>query len=169
MRQSARDRLFVLRDELRNRYIEIQDSSDKATLRAFKEVDNGINRSLNRLHLLTFSNVIFTAINAERNHVEHQQSLEKFHGLLMSAQDEKPKEIVVKVEKVLKEVLGANSLLFLIYLIPFILIFKLIGAVYNRLKSKMKSARSYMVEVCMIEKTLSRSESMFRGSDNLAA
>ncbi|EGR4465768.1 hypothetical protein DDN65_11545, partial [Vibrio cholerae] len=57
-RQKARDELFILRDELRARLVEIQGHADKSTLRAFKEVDDGINRSLNRLHLMTFTNFL---------------------------------------------------------------------------------------------------------------
>ncbi|OCH17849.1 hypothetical protein [Aliivibrio logei] len=133
-RQSSRDELFVLRDKLRARLIEVQDVSDKKTLRAFKEIDTGINRSLNRLHMLTFSNFVRITVLMEQPSKEHEDSRKKFHSLLENANDEMPLEIFQDVGRVLQNALAMNSLMFILYLSPFLLVIKFIASIYERIK-----------------------------------
>lgn len=152
-RQSARDELFVLRDRLRDRLIEVQDGADKKTLRAFKEVDDGINRSLNRLHLLTFTNFIRASISSDESK-KHDASFKKFHSLLENSQDETPKEIYIEVGKVLHNVLSVNSLMFLMYLLPIVIIMQLIGSLYQRVKQ----TTDYMADATLVVRSRHRVE-----------
>jgi len=145
-RQSARDELFILRDKLRDRLIEVQGSADKKTLRAFKEVDDGINRSLNRLHLLTFTNFVKASIKFDEESKKHDVSFKKFHTLLDSSQDETPKEIYTEVGKVLHNVLSVNSVMFMIYLLPVVLVMKAIGSLYQRVKK----TSDYMADATLV-------------------
>ncbi|OCH57561.1 hypothetical protein A6D98_19365 [Aliivibrio fischeri] len=135
IRQSARDELFVLRDKLRARLIEVQGVSDKKTLRAFKEVDTGINRSLNRLHMLTFSNFVRITIHMEQPSKKNEESRKKFHSLLENADDEMPLEIFQEVGRVLQNTLVMNSLMFVVYLSPIVLVIKFIASIYERIKN----------------------------------
>ncbi|EMG7549823.1 TPA: hypothetical protein ACPJ0L_003667 [Vibrio alginolyticus] len=160
-RQSARDKLFILRDTLRDKLIEVQDVADKKTLRAFKEVDDGINRSLNRLHLLTFTNFIRASMNSDGLR-RHDASFKKFHALLESSQDETPKEIYIEVGKVLHTVLSVNSLMFIVYLLPFVIIMQLIGSLYQRVKQ----TTDYMADATLVVRARHKLES---SSDRLYA
>ena len=119
MRQSSRYELCNLRDELRARLIDVQDSSNINTITAFKEVDDGISRSLNCLEELTFTNLVRVYIAAKQNEQKVETYRSDFINVLESSEDEKPKEIYNKVSKVLFKVLRANSLMFTIYLLPF--------------------------------------------------
>ncbi|WP_021023505.1 hypothetical protein [Salinivibrio costicola] len=149
-RQSARDELFVLRDKLRARLIEVQGTCDKKTIRAFKEVDTGINRSLNRLHMLTFSNFVRTTIHIEESSKEYEVSRKKFHSLLDNAKDETPLETFHEVGKVLHKVLAMNSFMFVVYVLPFVLAFKFIGTLYRRTKK----ATDYMLDMTMVARNI---------------
>lgn len=153
-RQSARDELFILRDRLRDRLIEVQDSADKKTLRAFKEVDDGINRSLNRLHLLTFTNFIKASLKFKEESKKHDASFKKFHTLLENSQDDTPKEIYIEVGKVLHHVLSFNSLMFVLYLLPVVLVLQLIGSIYQRVKQ----TTDYMADATLVVRSRRRVE-----------
>ncbi|EGR0786346.1 hypothetical protein VCSRO184_3473 [Vibrio cholerae] len=147
-RQSARDELFVLRDKLRAQLIDIQENADKKTIRAFKEVDIGINRSLNRLHILTFSNWLKVSLKFEEGS-KLDDSLKKFHQVLEGAEDPTPVEIYKEVNKVLERVLVMNSLMFVIYLLPLVLVIKLVDSLYRRAKY----ATEFMLDVAVVSRT----------------
>lgn len=146
-RQKARDELFYLRDELRSRLIEIQGSADKQTLRAFKEVDDGINRSLNRLHMMTFTNFIKLAIITKQRK-EEDKEFKRFYHLIENASDQTPKEVFYAVNNVLEKVLAVNSLMCMLYLLPFVLVLKLFGTVYN----KVRDTANLMADLCFMDK-----------------
>lgn len=145
-RQAARDKLFILRDQLRAKLIEVQDGADKRTIRAFREVDDGINRSLNRLHTLTFSSFLKASISYETESKVHEESYKKFHALLDSAEVDTPKEIYKQVGVVLMDVLAMNSLMFIIYILPVFLVIKFIGSVYQRITA----VKHYMLEETVV-------------------
>ncbi|HDV5476715.1 TPA: hypothetical protein RI770_000587 [Vibrio cholerae] len=154
-RQKARDELFILRDELRARLVEIQGHADKSTLRAFKEVDDGINRSLNRLHLMTFTNFLKVAA-VTRSSQESSKDFKRFYHLIDNASDKAPKEIFFAVNSVLERVLAMNSLMFVLYFLPFVLVLKLFGTIYNRVKD----TANLMADLCFVDKGTS-----IRGGD----
>lgn len=147
-RQTARDKLFVLRDELRREQIEIQDTANKATIRAFKEVDEGINRAINRLHLLTFSNLVKLAVKRKENPEENRDALRRFHSLLDNSEVDTPRRVIENSEKVLTGVICANSFMFLLYLLPIVLVVKLVGVTYRKIKNTV----DYMSEICIVSK-----------------
>ncbi|NVJ59790.1 MAG: hypothetical protein HWE27_05330 [Gammaproteobacteria bacterium] len=139
---------------MRDRLIEVQDSADKKTLRAFKEVDDGINRSLNRLHLLTFTNFIKASLKFKEESKKHDASFKKFHTLLENSQDDTPKEIYIEVGKVLHHVLSFNSLMFVLYLLPVVLVLQLIGSIYQRVKQ----TTDYMADATLVVRSRRRVE-----------
>ncbi|MGF1840979.1 hypothetical protein [Vibrio atlanticus] len=134
VRQTARDELFKLRDELRSQLLEVQGEADKNTLLAFKEIDDGINRSLNRLHLLTFTRFVKIVRSIDDNKDEFEKSKKNFDSILENSKDGKPKEVYSQVNSILHRVLIANSLMFTFYLLPLYLTIRLIGSVYSRVK-----------------------------------
>lgn len=146
-RQSARDELFKLRDELRNTLIEVQDESDKRTLRAYKEVDDGISRAIGRLHLLTFSNFLKVSRNSDK---QLNENFKKFHLLLKSIDDTTPIDIYCKVNKTLEKVLVLNSFMLVLYFLPLVAIISLIGAVVRRCKA----SADYLVETCIVKRNI---------------
>lgn len=148
-RQAARDELFILRDRLRARLIEIQDTADKRTIRAFREVDDGINRSLNRLHTLTFSGFLKASISFKTESKIHEEKYKKFHTLLDSASDEMPNKVYAEVGEILLKVLSLNSLMFVMYLLPVYVVAKLVGSVYQRITA----VTSYMLEETVVART----------------
>ena len=154
IRQSARDDLFLLRDKLRSRIIDIQDGCDKGTLRAFKEIDDGINRSLNRLHILTLSNFIKVSIAIKKDPVKADEQFKRFHSLLDNAQDSTPKEIYLEVAKVLKNVLIANSLMSVLYALPIVVTINLIKSTYVRLTKTV----NYMSDMTLVIKSINSSQ-----------
>jgi hypothetical protein len=135
VRQSARDELFELRDELRTRLIEVQNESNKNTLLAFKEIDDGINRSLNRLHLLNFSSFVKLTFDAEKSPEKYEKIREKTTAILDNSEDEMPKHVYAEVNKVLHHVFSMNSLMMIVYLLPFVLAISLIHSIWKRLKA----------------------------------
>lgn len=145
-RQAARDELFVLRDKLRAKLIEVQNGADKRTIRAFREVDDGINRSLNRLHTLTFSSFLKATISFETESKIHEESFKKFHALLEGSTVDTPKEVYKEVTEVLFKVLTMNSLMFIIYLAPLYVSIKLIGSFYQR----MMAVKLYMLDETVV-------------------
>ncbi|MGL6474855.1 hypothetical protein ACSZNN_07810 [Aeromonas hydrophila] len=144
-RQNARDRLFALRDQLRARLIEIEDSADKTTIRAFKEVDDGLNRAINRLHLLSFSRFVQLATKQKRD-ADNKAKLEKFYTLISRSADDMPKHILEQTNRELEKVLAINSLMFMIYLLPVIFVFYLVNKTFCRIKD----TADYMVNLCLV-------------------
>lgn len=137
VRQAARDDLFKLRDELRAKMFEVQGDCNKNTLIAYKEIDDGINRSLNRLHLLNFTTFMKVTIAAQKSPEKYIKARERFNAMLDNSEDETPREIYCEVNKVLHHVLCMNSLMMNIYLLPFVLAIMLISSIYAKLKSGM--------------------------------
>ncbi|WP_158117235.1 hypothetical protein [Vibrio cincinnatiensis] len=166
-RQKARDELFYLRDELRSRLIEIQSNADKQTLRAFKEVDDGINRSLNRLHLMTFTNFLKLAMITRQREEENKENKEfkRFYYLIENASDETPKAVFYAVNNVLERVLAVNSLMLMLYLLPFILVLKLFGTVYN----KARATANLMADLCFMDKGVRIKGSNIGSNDKIIA
>lgn len=150
IRQSARDDLFLLRDKLRAQLIQVQNQCDKNTLRAFKEIDDGINRSLNRLHLLTLSNLVKVSIAIKKDPERTEEHFKKFHSLLDNSQDSTPKDIYLEVGKVLRNVLAANSIMFVVYVLPFIIIINLIKNTYSTLIKTV----NYMSDMTLVIKNI---------------
>lgn len=134
VRQSARDDLFQLRDQLRTRLIETQGNSNKNTLLAFKMIDDGINRSLNRLHLLSFSSMIRAIIKVQKSPERFRKSRDDFDTVLSNSEDETPKLVYEEMNKVLHHVLTMNSLMFALYLLPFVILITLVKSTYKKLK-----------------------------------
>jgi hypothetical protein len=163
-RQAARDRLFVLRDTLRAQYINVQHTENKTTLRAFKEVDDVINRSLNRLHLLTFSNFVRAMLDAKHNNVEYEESLRRFHALLDNSHDKTPGLIVKDVNNVLRDVFMVNTIMMSLYLLPFIIVVKLVGVIYDKVKRRTNE----MLEFCMVAKPSAINGSLFNDKSRIA-
>lgn len=151
-RQKARDELFILRDELRNSLLDNEELADKKTLRAYKSIDDGINRALGRLHLLTFSNFLKVAKDSDKDKVDKFKS---FHFLLGSIEDTAPIEAFYKVNKVLEKVLVLNSAMLIIYLLPIIIVVSLVTASFNRCKLSV----NYLVDICIVKANL-KSESL---------
>jgi DNA-directed RNA polymerase subunit K/omega len=146
IRQSARDELFVLRDQLRAELILVSKDSDKRTVRAFKEIDDGINRSINRLHMLSLSNFIIATREIEQDKARFTEERAKFHQLLDIAHNPMPKQAFNESAKILKNVLVANSFMFVVYLFPLIFTAKFVGSLYK----KFKQTCEYMLDSCMV-------------------
>lgn len=143
-RQKARDKLFILRDELRNNLLKNQELADKKTLRAYKDVDDGINRAIGRLHLLTVSNIFKVSKNSSK---EKTEKFKKFHSSLESIEDKAPIDSFHKVNKVLERVFVLNSAMFILYLLPIVLTVSLISALVNRCKISV----DYLVDICILK------------------
>lgn len=144
LRQNARDELFILRDELRTNLIKNQKEMDKSTLQAYKKVDDGINRAIGRLHLLTASNFFKVSKNSSK---ENTEEFKKFHDGLKNIDDETPIKSVHKVNRVLGRVFVLNSMMFFLYLLPIVLSISLIGATMRRCKDSI----SYFVDICLLK------------------
>jgi hypothetical protein len=154
-RLRIRSEIFELRDQLRTSLIEYEESGgkDKPTLRAYKDVDDIINRTVNRLHLFTLVNIL----KAKRNITEADRHvIKKRHKLLESVGDKTPIEVYQNVGAKLEGALGVNSLISLIYLLPFILIILALSLV-------IKGVKAFSIQVK--EKIHSNVEIIQSGSD----
>ncbi|EIA0803413.1 hypothetical protein K6327_000922 [Vibrio vulnificus] len=145
-RHNARDELFQYRDELRARLIEVQDDADKSTLLAFQEADEALNRALNRLHLLTFTNYI-KFLKREKDPQAEIES-KNFREILERSTDETPMEIILNANKTLQKVFAINSLLFMFYLLPLILAIHFA----KKLGNQATKAAKTMVDECMVHR-----------------
>ncbi|TVL14792.1 hypothetical protein [Shewanella algae] len=151
-RAHARDELFVLRDALRTKLLEKQDECDSNTLKAFKEVDDSINRSLNRLHLLNFWNFVkFSAAVRENPDLNND-----FKDLLESAGDQTPRDVYVKAGRVLGNVLLVNSAMFLLYILPIAIVIELSLWIYRTIKGKgvdfVRKGADVLIDSCLSER-----------------
>lgn len=126
-----RSEIFELRDELRAELVNLDSSQDsyKENLAAFKKVDDSINRAINRLHLLTLSNM-FKAIKGTTD--RDVARIKNVHALLDRAQSTVPREVYAKVNRKLETTLFVNSLLFIMYLLPLILAGTMLALVVSR-------------------------------------
>lgn len=116
VRMELRNRLFKLRDELRNHRIE----SDDIDVAAFEVASEAINLYINRL---PFINIIFIAqmrklANSDEAMTEEMQQR---RNALLESKDDKIKDIVNRCADVLRDALICNSGGWFIYVIPFVL------------------------------------------------
>lgn len=143
-RQQARDELFVLRDKLRAELIKEKHSVDKETIQAFSMIDSIINKSLNRLYLLTIPNMIKFEFMKDKS-VEIQQEIDRKNGLLERCSSEVVREVNEKMNVVLMKVLVVNSMGLVIYLMPFILIARIVSSLCDKMKTDAKRFVSIVV------------------------
>lgn len=143
-RQQARDELFVLRDKLRAELIKEKHSVDKDTLQAFSMIDSIINKSLNRLHLLTIPNMIKFELMKDKSS-EIQDEIERENGLLNRCSDDVVKEVNEQMNVVLMKVLVVNSMGLVIYLMPFILVARIVSSLCDKMKTDAKRFVSIVV------------------------
>lgn len=143
-RQQARDELFVLRDQLRALLIKEKNSLDKQTIQAFSMVDSTINKSLNRLHLLTIPNMVKFELMKGKS-IEVQQEIDRRHGLLERGSAKLARDVNEKVNVILMKVLVVNSMGLMIYLLPFMLVARIVSSIFDKVKTDAKRFVSIVV------------------------
>jgi len=118
IRLYLRNRLFVLRDELRSLRIHNGDGMDAG---AFLLVHEGINNLLNRLHQLTITLKFHFEQTIEYDH-ELQERIKKRIVAIDECGDEEIKRIFSKANQVVEMAFVANAGGWFIYLIPIALL-----------------------------------------------
>lgn len=114
IRIHLRNKLFILRDELRNiKLIKRQNCDDKA----FKLIHDGINTYLNRLPLLTMDLKVSFEEEYKKN-ISLQKEIQHRRSIIENCGDENLKAIFYKANEVLGYAFIANLGGWFIYLIP---------------------------------------------------
>lgn len=124
-RQTARSKIFALRDELRNELIANQGTYDSETLKLFETMDSRINHAVNRLHLFTFTNFVKVKMLPE----EQFKEMDRFRQKLKDCESEVPREIHEKLSHILLHVLSMNSFLLVVWLLPIVLMVSMISKI----------------------------------------
>ena len=143
MRQRQRDKLFILRDRLRNEMIENRGMKPE-TLKVFKQMDDRINLAVNRLHLFTFTNFVKFQVNSREKKLEQAvKRANKFRENLQECESSIPREVHEELLIELKNVLTMNSLLFVLWLAPLVLLVQLVSLIFTVMSSSIKNANVF--------------------------
>ncbi|AKL17031.1 MULTISPECIES: hypothetical protein [Citrobacter] len=128
LRLSFRNELFEIRDKVRNEII--SGNLSPKDMKAAVLIHDGLNNTINRLHLLTIGNKIRAEINFARN-PEIKERVNKHAKVLFACENEELLQAVSESVKVMDKALVANNLPFLLYIAPVVLSFMLIGKVFS--------------------------------------
>lgn len=134
IRQSIRSNIFELRDELRDHLIENKSKFNKETVDLYVLMDDRINQAVNKLHLLTFVNFV-RAVNATQDSLHE---VEAFRARLDNCVSPVPREVHDKLIYELKSSLAANSLIFILSILPLIILGYLIGIARDKARKAVK-------------------------------
>jgi hypothetical protein len=153
VRQRLRGEIFEQRDLLRREVIKLEaaNSLNEVSKKTFKQVDDVINRSVNRLHMLTISNIYKAKSNITNTDIHR---IEKFHKLLEASPSNTPEEVYKNVNKLMSQVLVANSLLLCLYALPVALLVMLTGLLVKNAKAlpkDIKDLKGKYIEVVQTE------------------
>jgi hypothetical protein len=138
IRQNIRGRIFEQRDILRNELIKLE-GSGKLTLqdkKAFKQLDDSINRAVNRLHLLTISNIL-----RARNGIMEADiaRIERYKNVIKGSGSKTPQKVHTQVNLELKSAFAMNSLLMLIYALPIFFVICLLSFVMLQVRKTIEN------------------------------
>lgn len=114
IRIHLRNRLFVLRDQLRRAKIDGIRSEDEA---AFWFVHNGINNFLNRLPNLTLARAVELEVKYKQ-HADLRQVLEDHMRALNSSRDSRIVEVFNQTNVVIENAMITNMGAWFIYIVP---------------------------------------------------
>ncbi len=156
-RQNLRTELFIIRDELRKELIKNKNNYNKTTIRAFREVDESINKATNRLHWLTLTRLI-NLLKTDLS-TEDIKRKNKLHNLMEASQSQLPLELYNRSSLILCKALIINSFMLIMYAMPLLIPYMIIRALLkalNKIKdgalNKIKEQALYMAESCLIIK-----------------
>lgn len=118
IRLHYRNQLFALRDVARERII---DGGSESSVQAATLVHDSLNNAINRLHLLTLPNK-FRAQKRVAEEPTIKQRIKREVDVFKRCDNEEIVKVLLKSGQVLENVLFFNSLMLLIYLLPFVLV-----------------------------------------------
>lgn len=134
VRLHYRNQLFALRDEVRQKII---DGTSDGSLQAANLVHEAINNAINRLHLLTLPNK-FRAQKRVYENPAIRQKLKREVEMFNRCDDRDIIKSLVKSGVILENVLLFNSLMLLIYLLPFVTVMWFCIRVFKTAKSALR-------------------------------
>lgn len=117
IRLHYRNQLFALRDVARERIIE---GGSESSVQAATLVHDSLNNAINRLHLLTLPNK-FRAQKRVAEDPAIRQKIKREVDVFNRCDDEEIVKVLIKSGQVLENVLVFNSLMLLLYMLPFVL------------------------------------------------
>lgn len=117
IRLHYRNQLFALRDVAREKIIS---GGSESAVHAANLVHDALNNAINRLHLLTLPNK-FRAQKRVAEDPVIKQRIKREIDVFKRCDDEEIIAVLVKSSRVLENVLAFNSLMLLVYLLPFVL------------------------------------------------
>lgn len=117
IRLHYRNQLFALRDVARERIIS---SDSESSVQAATLVHDSLNNAINRLHLLTLPNK-FRAQKRVAEDPVIKQKIKREIDIFKRCNDDEVVQVLIKSGQVLENVLVFNSLMLLLYMLPFVL------------------------------------------------
>lgn len=127
VRLQYRNRLFELRDTVRNQIINHSSDDD---LKAAQLIHEALNNAINRLHLMTLPNRVRAQRRLSAN-PEIQARIRREVELFNRCSNEVLNSTIQQSVQVLEKVLFFNSLMLLIYTFPIFLTIKLVATVVS--------------------------------------
>lgn len=119
IRQHNRNKLFELRDRLRN---DALNGLNKNDLEAFNMLHDGINNLVNKLPMLTVS--VYVEIEmASKNDAKFNERIEKRRAVMENCSSDEIKAVRDEINEILIKSLIANTGGWMIYMIPIALVF----------------------------------------------
>ncbi|HCI6751832.1 TPA: hypothetical protein N2R22_002997 [Klebsiella pneumoniae] len=141
IRLHYRNRLFAIRDEVRNQIIEGLNEHDAKVANV---VHHGLNNTINRLHLLTLGNKIRAQKRFEEDE-QMRQRVEENVSLIVKCDNEIILNALNKTVEIADKVLLFNNLMFFIYTLPLVLLFWMSSGVLTVCKKFFKLYKKRLV------------------------
>lgn len=143
LRLKSRSNIFALRDQLRQELITNKESYSPETLRLFKVMDDRINHAVNRLHVFTLINYMKVRMLPEGSLPE----VEAFRKRLKECESDVLRDVHVKLSEEVMSVLGANSLLMCLWLLPIVLTISLVGFIIGSMRTLIKETVDDLADI----------------------
>ncbi|EKN6119592.1 hypothetical protein ACPX3P_000191 [Yersinia enterocolitica] len=138
MRLKFRNELFRIRDTVRNEIISGDLGKD---LVAANLIHDGLNNTINRLHLLTIGNKVRAQIKFERDPAMRDR-VKRNSEVLITCKNSVLTEAIKDSVSIMDSALIWNNLLFIIYVSPVVLVMMLGGLVLKTLNHTMQLFKS---------------------------
>lgn len=159
LRLHFRNELFRLRDIVRKEIIAGQLVAKDA--KAAKLIHDGLNNTINRLHLLTLGNQVRVQMNFERN-PEVRDKVKRNAEILLACDNEKLLLALKSSMRIMDYALYSNNFFFLLYVSPLVLSLMMVGAIVQTVSSSYERVKKTVKAVELQETILLVNDGLMR-------
>lgn len=143
LRQKSRSNIFALRDQLRQELITNKESYSPETIKLFKVMDDRINHAVNRLHVFTLTNYVKVKMMPEGSMPE----VDAFRKRLKECESDVLRDVHIKLSGEILNVLGVNSLLMCLWLLPIVVVASIIEFIIGSMGTLIKDTTVDLTDI----------------------